>query len=115
MGGGNFNSGFASQTATAAERSAREAKTDVELMQHDIDRLLLVTEALWTFMKQQHGYTDDALAKVVGDIEARRGAGAAGIVKDPPVACAACGRVNTATRQFCIYCGKVLTGNPFAR
>ena len=60
----NFiSSGYALTTATVAESAANEAKTNVEILRHDIDRLLLITEGLWTFMKQQHGYTDDALVR----------------------------------------------------
>lgn len=111
----NYSSSYAITTATAAESAAREATTNVEIFKHDIDRLLLITEALWTFMKQQHGYTDDALVQLIQGIDSRRSTVAGVIAKDPPMACPACGRPNTATRTFCVYCGKPLPTKPFAR
>ena len=105
----------AAMTASEAQRDARSASTGLEFTRHDIERLLLVTEALWTFMKKEHGYTDDALTRMVADIETKRGGTNATPVKDAPVTCPACGRVNTASRPFCIFCGKHMEGNPFAR
>ena len=111
---GGLSNNVASETAIQAESTARQARTSTELMQHDIDRLLLITEAMWTILKQQHGLADDALTKIVGEIELKRSNVNGVPVKDPPVACPACGRPNMASRQYCIYCGKQILGNPFA-
>jgi hypothetical protein len=110
-----YPGGYALSTATAAENTAREAQTKTELTQHDIDRLLLITEALWTLMKQEHGYTDDKLVKLIQDIDHRKTNAQGVAVKDPPVACPVCGRPNTASRIACLYCGSRLPANLFAR
>ncbi len=105
-------------TAEMADVNAREAKTSVELLQHDVDRLLLITEALWTMAKQQHGYADDALTKLVEQLEQRKIQAATATdgvsAKSPPQPCPACGRINSAGRAFCIYCGKPVMVNPFS-
>jgi hypothetical protein len=111
----DHSTSFALTTATQAESAARQAKTDVELFKHDIDRLLLITEALWTLAKQQNGYTDDVLVKLIQDIDQRRSNASGVAIKDAPVACPACGRPNMAARNFCMYCGGALPANPFAR
>lgn len=110
-----YPAGYALTAATAAESTAREAQTKTELFQHDIDRLLFITEALWTLMKQEHGYTDDTLVKLIQDIDQRKTTASGALAKDPPVACPVCGRPNTATRIACLYCGSHLPTNPFAR
>ena len=115
MVGSDFTSSYASVTAAAAESAAREARTDTELIQHDIDRLLLITEALWTLMKREHGYTDDVLTGLIHEIDQRRVVVNGVAVKDPPQICSACGKPNQAKRVYCMYCGKPLSGNPFAR
>jgi hypothetical protein len=107
-------SNFAATTATQAENAAREAQTRVDIFQHDIDRLLLITEALWTVIKQQQGYNDDVLVQLIQDIEKQRTTADGVMAKDPPINCPACGRPNTSKRNFCIYCGKPLPANPFA-
>ena len=97
--------------AGQARAEAKEAQTSVDLMQHDIDRLLMLTEALWMFIKTQHNYTDEDLVKVVTDIEMRDSQSP----KHQPVQCPVCGRLNSGKRPICIYCGKPITINPFAR
>lgn len=106
---------YALSAATAAESAAREAQTNTELFKHDVDRLLLITEALWTLMKQQHGYTDDKLVQLIQNIEQRKAGSQNPVAKDPPVACPGCGRLNSATRGVCMYCGSRLPAKPFAR
>jgi hypothetical protein len=80
-------------------------------MQHDIERLLMITEALWLFIKTQHNYTDEDLVKVITEIEMRDSQ----LPKHQPVTCPACGRVNSGKRDLCIYCGKPIPMDPFAR
>jgi hypothetical protein len=109
------SSGYALSAAASAESAAREAQTKTELFQHDIDRLLLIAEALWTLMKQQQGYTDDTLVKLIQDIDQRKTTTYGTAAKDPPVACPVCNRLNTATRIVCMYCGQRLPIKPFAR
>ena len=83
-----------------ARADARDAKTNVELMQHDIERLLMITEALWLFVKQQNNFTDEDLVKVISEIEMRE----SHLPKHVPVTCPACGRANSGKRDLCIYC-----------
>ncbi len=97
--------------AGQARADAKEAQTSVDLMQHDIDRLLMLTEALWLFIKTQHNYTDEDLVKVITEIEMRDSHSP----KHQPVTCPACGRINSGKRPVCIYCGKTIPMDPFAR
>lgn len=115
MVGGAISSNFASAEAVAAQNTAREARTNVELLGHDVDRLLLITEALWTLMKQERGCADEVLTKLIEEIDRRKSIVDGVAIKDPPQTCPNCGRPNSAKRLFCIYCGKPIEGNPFAR
>lgn len=101
--------------AVAAQGAAREARTDVELLKHDVNRVLMITEALWTFLKKQHGYTDDDLRNMVQEIDLRDGKADGQTGKEQPLQCPKCGRANAAKRTFCMYCGTALQGNLFAR
>ena len=75
----------------------------------------MITEALWTLMKQEHGYADEVLTKLIEDIDRRKVIVDGMAVKDPPQTCPNCGKINSAKRVFCIYCGKPILTNPFAR
>ena len=86
---------------TEARFDASEAKSEADLLKHDIDRLMMLTEALWTFLKKEHGYSDDDLAKAVGAIDLRN----SGAAKDAQEKCPTCGRMVSAHRRLCLYCG----------
>jgi hypothetical protein len=106
----------ASPGAAAAAGAAREAREDTELMKHDVERLLMITEALWTFLKKEHGYTDESLTEAIQRIDMRDGKLDGRVAKDAPIPCPYCGKANAAKRGFCIYCGQsLLNTNPFAR
>lgn len=98
----------AQSDASSAQASARAAMTETELLRHDVDRLLMITEALWTFLKQAHGYTDAALADKVKEIDLRDGRLDGKAAKAPPTACPQCQRLNSAKFSKCIYCGSPL-------
>lgn len=91
--------------------SNTEVKSEAELLRHDVDRLLMISEALWNFLKQKHGYTDDDLAKAVGAIDLRN----SGAAKDAQQKCPSCGRMISAHRGFCIYCGNPVPQSLFER
>jgi hypothetical protein len=101
--------------AGQARADAKEAQTSVELMRHDIDRLLMVTEALWLFIKTQHNYTDEDLVKLITEIDMRDGMLDGKSAKTGPVLCPGCNRANSGKRPVCIYCGKPIPMDPFAR
>ena len=102
--------------ATDAQAAAREAKSEVESLRQDIDRLLMITEALWTLLKKQHGYADEVLSDLVKEIDLRDGRldGKSSSVS-PPAPCPSCGKINSAKRSVCIYCGKPLPVQLFAK
>ncbi len=114
MASGSFSSNYGSAEAVAAQGTAREASTKADLLSHDIDRLLMITEAMWSLMKKEHGYTDDVLTGMIEEIEKRKIIVDGVTLKDPPQACPSCGKINSAKRMFCIYCGKPILTNPFA-
>ena len=102
-------------SADAAERDARQAQTSVEFMRRDINRLLLITEALWTLLKQQHGYTDEDLTKVVTEIDLRDGVADGKANQVGPKPCPYCGRMVAAHHATCIFCGKAVPLDLFRR
>lgn len=100
--------------ANDAQASAREAKTEAELLRNDVSRLLLITEALWTLLKKQHGYADAELSALVQEIDLRDGRLDGKSGKTPPAKCPRCGRINSKRHSTCIYCGSPLPVQLFA-
>lgn len=63
---GLFIAGAAQQMARAnraqlagemASRTAADIRTQNDSIQFDIEKLFMITEALWAILKDQHGYT----------------------------------------------------------
>ncbi len=101
--------------AASAEARAREAKTEVELLRSDIERLLMITEAMWGILRDKFGYTDDELVNRVMEIDKRDGRVDGKVAVKPPGTCPRCGRTLERKRPMCLYCGQVIARDPFER
>lgn len=101
---------------SGAAAVARRAESKIDLQEMDIERLLLITQALWEILKEKHGYSDVDLIKRVAEIDMRDGA-LDGAVKtgSGPQACPHCGRTLLGKRPICLYCGKPVARDPFTR
>jgi len=108
----------AKQSELAGERAvvvAEQARSQVDQMQVDINRLMLCTQALWELLKEQQGFTEEQLIGRITEIDMRDGKLDGKLASQGPLACPKCGRPNTRTRVACIYCGTVLPQDPFAQ
>jgi hypothetical protein len=90
--------------ANEAGANARRAQTHIMELGRDVDRLSMISQALWLILKEQHGFDDETLRKKVMqiDLKVRHDAkdGAAG-----PAPCPGCGRPLSRRHAHCIYCG----------
>lgn len=102
--------------AQSAQQDAQRAQNQVELLRKDIERLLLISEALWMVLKEQHGFTDDKLTQMITEIDLRDGQLNGHVARTQAETCPHCGRTLAKNLTCCMYCGKpVLDRNPFAR
>lgn len=101
--------------ADQAKTEAREAKTEIELLRADMERLLLITEALWSLLKEQHEYSDDQLFKRVLEIDLRDGRLDGRVAPSAPENCPHCQRVLPRRGFRCMFCGKPVKRNLFDR
>lgn len=104
-----------SAAAASAQTKAERARELVDLMARDLERLLMITEALWGILKEQHGYTDEELARRVHDIDMRDGKLDGRVAAAPPPLCPRCKRTLERQRSYCIYCGQAVTRDIFER
>ncbi len=100
---------LARRTSDAGENAARTAadvRRQGELLQCDVEKLFMLTEALWTILKEKHGYTDEELMGRVNEIDLRDGKldGKVTTEKVQPD-CTHCGRKIIGKRPVCLYCG----------
>lgn len=100
----------------SARAKASQAKAESLYLEHQVERLLMITEALWEMLKEQHGYTDKELITRVQNIDLRDG------VLDGKVAakskvdtCSSCRRKLSRRHTICIYCGTPVKRGVFER
>jgi len=104
-----------SSVARQAQSDARDAKTELEFVKHDIERLLMITEALWMLLKKEHGYEDSELTKMISQIDLRDGKLDGRVARTAPQRCPYCARPVSQRRSFCIFCGKAIPAEIFGR
>lgn len=75
----------------------------------------MITEALWMLLKAEHGYTDKILADLIKEIDLRDGNLDGSVAKSLGRPCPSCGKSISNKRPLCIYCGKPVQIEPFAR
>jgi hypothetical protein len=103
------------QSAQEASSEARRAGDKVERLQFDVDRLLMITEALWMILKEEHGYDDAELQRRVTEIDMRDGKLDGRAPRPAPVRCLQCGKTLLKRRPRCIYCGHAAPPNLFEK
>ncbi len=101
--------------AREASRKAREASTQVDLLKRDVNRLLMITEALWLLLQKAHGYTDDELRALITQIDLRDGRLDGRVKETETLLCPACKRPVSYKYNACIYCGQLMEQDPFGR
>ncbi|MEM9478791.1 MAG: hypothetical protein AAGA58_03920 [Verrucomicrobiota bacterium] len=90
--------------------------SEVNKLRHEVERLLLVTESLWTILKEQHGYSDQLLQRRILEIDAADGKiDGRKSTRSDPRECPSCNRVIPKHAARCMWCEALAPGDPFER
>ncbi|MCL1910125.1 MAG: hypothetical protein FWG05_04220 [Kiritimatiellaeota bacterium] len=114
---------FASQVRNAAKEVknnriisvAEEARQQNEAVALDVERLFMITEALWTIIKTQNNLTDENLTEIINDIDARSGKVDGRRKKEMRPDCPQCGRKMIGKNTTCLWCGATVKLEPFKK
>lgn len=96
----------AMRSANEAQYGVRKIEDALERVANDVERLLMITEGLWSILKEQHGYEDDELVRRILEIDNRDGRIDGKVAAHPPADCPSCNRPLSRDRRFCLYCGE---------
>jgi hypothetical protein len=101
----------------SVSRTTTDVRTQNEFIQCDVEKLFMLTEALWTILKEKHGCTDAELVQRVQEIDLRDGKLDGKVAKVNPD-CPKCSRKLMGKRPVCLYCGAEVARvdlQPFSR
>ena len=112
LAGTHLEASAASRDATRAESKARRASSEIAILQSRLDRLALVTQALWSLLEERVGVSELELIERVREIDLSDGV-LDGRAKPGVQDCPRCGRVLSKRNPRCIYCGTEVERNPF--
>lgn len=103
----------ASSSANHAVAQSEQARSEVQRLHSELDRLTLVCRAMWSLLQDTSGLTEDDLLRRVEEIDLLDGK-RDGRVQAQVVCCTQCGRINKPQRTRCMYCEAPLpTGSAF--
>ena len=111
-----MRSGINKENAKVAHLETRAAASLVDVLDADVERLFMLTEALWVFMQKEHGYTEEQLIEKIVEIDLRDGKLDGRSATDAPL-CTSCNRPVSKQRPVCPYCGTQVeaSSSPFER
>lgn len=91
----------ASEAGTKASRATNETMQ----IRREVNRLLMINEALWEIIRDREGLKDDDLIRKIDEIDLRDGVLNGRRAKQTPQDCPNCGRTLPKRQPMCIYCG----------
>ena len=102
--------------ADSAKSKAVSVQREIGLLRGEIERLMMITEALWVILKEELNYDDAALIERIRQIDLRDGKLDGRVsTKTRPQQCAKCNRPVSKRRPVCPYCGAPVAKLPFER
>ena len=92
--------------ADVAAQSSAEAKTKVDQLEKQLDRLTLITRAMYELFQEFSGLSDDMLAQKVTEIDLRDGT-QDGQVTPQSKQCPDCDSMISVKFSRCLFCGYI--------
>jgi len=97
----------ANSTANRAENIAERFESRIEELQRQVERLIIVNQAVWELLKESNFANEDKLLNKIEEIDLRDGS-VDGKISQTIKVCQRCHRNSNSKRLTCLYCGEAL-------
>jgi hypothetical protein len=104
-----------SPVSRRADGPSRSGEAAVAELQHEVERLRMVTEALWRILREKHGLDEQELVRQITALDLEDGKFDGRVATQPPKPCPKCGRTLSKSRPRCLFCGEPIAQDPFQR
>jgi len=111
----SFSASPAGSEPIFPHHSGTPGASELVELEAKVERLLIITEALWTILKEKNGLEDQELARQMVQIDLRDGKLDGRVSTSPPVLCPKCNRVVGKNLVRCMFCGEPIVPQPFDR
>ena len=98
---------------TEHSKSNTDTKSIVRDLAARVDKLELISEALWDILREKTDLTEIDLIARVTEIDLKDGRFDRKKKKISAVKCGKCARINSKRHTHCLYCGEVFLVGPF--
>ncbi len=105
----------AQTTGELASRTANDVRLENQTLRAEVEKLYLITAAMWALLKETQGLTDEALARRMAQVDAADGTVDGRVTPGEPKSCGHCGRKLTKRKPLCLYCGATVRREIFDR
>ncbi len=102
----------AGRQASAAASAARKVRSESEALVDRVERLALMTEALWILLRDRFDVQEEELLKIARDLDLSDGK-LDGRVQRAASECPGCRRMVGKRHAKCLYCGTEMPRAPF--
>lgn len=111
--GESIGAAHSAQEATRAANQAKSASRQLKVIEANLAKTLMICEALWEILRDEHGYTTQDLHKKLYEIDMRDGV-LDGKNQRKPTNCPNCNRTVSPRHPACIYCGQEIDNSVFS-
>ncbi len=98
--------------AARAKSKARSVEREVRVLEANLAKSLMISEALWEIVRDQHGLTEKALHDKLYEVDMRDGV-LDGKNQRQAAKCPNCHHTVSGRHAACIYCGQVIDDSVF--
>ena len=110
--GDTIGSPMASGSAAEAKSKAASVQRQVRVLEANLAKTLMITDALWEILRDKCGLTIEDLHEKLYEVDMRDGV-LDGKNQRKITKCPKCGRTVSPRHPACIYCGQVIDNSVF--
>jgi len=109
----NTSNIFSSNDSYSHNSTYTKESFKINYLEHRINKLYLITEALWLLIKEKYNLDDENLTELIVAIDMKDGRHDGKVAVKGTHNCPKCGKPNSRKHLYCIYCGTFLDIKPF--
>ena len=109
----SFAASHGAAQAASAKSKALSVSREVKVLRANLAKSMMITEALWEILRDEHGMTDEKLHKKIYEIDMRDGV-LDGQNQRKAAKCPECDHMVSTRHPACLYCGTVMDMSVFS-